>query len=1181
MRLRGLASFIAVALVAAGSPLGVRVASAQETAPATARAGVAVVDASWVVGSSAGQHATEGKDTSEVDPYSHAFKTKNSYGMQSRLTVRALVVEGTSGDRVALVKTDNYLAQDYLQRRVGQLLEGGDSGVTYDNILLSASHNHSSPYHVTPAAGPWVFTDVFDVRMFEYQARRIAAAIDQAADGMVPVKMGATEVTHTIFKGNVPGPNTADDGTPAGFPRKYGDYTLPVVRFDALDPADALGVIDGQPVNKAIWMNFGQHPESLKGYDLLTAEYLGPLERFVQRETGAPLIFTQGDVGSAEGPSDEWRRNADGTVEAWYQRGFANAERGARYLADSIIEGFEKIGAGEADVPFSSDFPVKMYSAWIPGPISHPYPTVGNCKTEPTVEGRPGAPGVPDCQRAPATPLQQPKLYDQLKELGVPLPDNYDYVTPSYLGLEENTRLRLQAVRLGNVILASCSCEAQVDLIKNFESRADATKGNIHDGYQWDCTPDGPVADPSVDQPWTCLDPSEPSGIRKFTFSQNEWKRALAQIHNDADGWDAPENAAIAESEPADISKIWGNFTKEELSDQNGQGTPGAGGTTPGQVDIIPVEGYEIAIGMGHTGDYLGYTVSYREYMRGDHYRKSLQSFGPHTADYMSTRLVWMAAELKDDDDGTDDFANPLETDPYYKLQAADEARQEASARALGQVSSAAYDAWMAALPNDAGEPGPVTQPKNIERFDAATFTWVGGSNAVDNPTVVVQRRTDDGWENYADQTGEVQTFLDFPNGVQGVAETYAGNQEWRWTANFEAADFGPRRDYDHRAPQIPAGEYRFFVNGVIRKGGENTTYEFPSDPFTVSKWDGIQVKDVGVDGEGLVSFRVSGVEGKTKYDTGPQPDWPIRYPRSYDETSDIRFIKDDNGVNVCLTCSFRPWAIGSEVATAEVTVESPEGTRTISATCGINGQCRTAEPIYQGERAYVAPGGIVDTYGEINGAESSKVDGTKERPTEDPTDPGPSPTTVTITDASTDSVQYSDDATVEASVVDGAGDPVDGADVTFELVGADGTTAWTSTTGADGIARVTFTVDRIPGAYSLTARFDGSDDYLGNADADPFVIEKEDTTLTLSVTGKGSGQALEARLSDQDSDAGIEGRSITFSADGEELGSAQTSQSGVARFNLPAKYRNGKRSYAARFGGDDYYLGSTDQRQT
>ena len=38
--------------------------------------------------------------------------------------------------------------------------------------------------------------------------------------------------------------------------------------------------------------------------------------------------------------------------------------------------------------------------------------------------------------------------------------------------------------------------------------------------------------------------------------------------------------------------------------------------------------------------DYNGYIATYREYQRGDHYRKALTAWGPHSSDYMATRLV-------------------------------------------------------------------------------------------------------------------------------------------------------------------------------------------------------------------------------------------------------------------------------------------------------------------------------------------------------------------------------------------------------------------------------------------------------------------------------------------------------------------------------------------------------------
>ena len=44
--------------------------------------------------------------------------------------------------------------------------------------------------------------------------------------------------------------------------------------------------------------------------------------------------------------------------------------------------------------------------------------------------------------------------------------------------------------------------------------------------------------------------------------------------------------------------------------------------------------------------DYNGYIASYREYQRGDHYRKALTAWGPHSSDYMATRLVDMGGHL-------------------------------------------------------------------------------------------------------------------------------------------------------------------------------------------------------------------------------------------------------------------------------------------------------------------------------------------------------------------------------------------------------------------------------------------------------------------------------------------------------------------------------------------------------
>jgi hypothetical protein len=254
------------------------------------------------------------------------------------------------------------------------------------------------------------------------------------------------------------------------------------------------------------------------------------------------------------------------------------------------------------------------------------------------------------------------------------------------------------------------------------------------------------------------------------------------------------------------------------------------------------------------------------------------------------------------------------------------------------------------------GPAAALTQPKNVARFSATTFSWVGGSNAIDNPNVVVQRRLPDGtWTNAADQQGEIETFLALPSGFQSIPEYHAGQIQWKWTANFEAFDPFPAG----AAGQVVNGVYRFVVDGNIHQAGAAKPYHLESQPFTVSPWGGIQVTDVRVD-NGSVSFVVP----------------PITYPRTYASTAAPKFIKDDGRTDVCKTCSFRPWASTGTVASATVTVvRAAGGTEAVPASL-VNGRWVASTALQPGDHAVVAMGGVQDTWGEINGAPSAAVTG-------------------------------------------------------------------------------------------------------------------------------------------------------------------------------------------------------------
>src|SRR4051795_7688849 len=199
-------------------------------APAAAdgqvKAGAAVLDGTYHVGNSAGQYAsTRDGGYGDVDPHAQSIKNQASYGVQSRESVRALVVKGAEGNIVAMVSDDHYIPQDALWRRTAQLLDADTGGVINGkNFTLSVTHNHSSPSYSSFDWGVWTFQDVFDFRFFDYYARQNAAAVEQALKNLHDVRVGATVSRFDAFQRNPMGPGRADDGTPDGFPRPYTDH---------------------------------------------------------------------------------------------------------------------------------------------------------------------------------------------------------------------------------------------------------------------------------------------------------------------------------------------------------------------------------------------------------------------------------------------------------------------------------------------------------------------------------------------------------------------------------------------------------------------------------------------------------------------------------------------------------------------------------------------------------------------------------------------------------------------------------------------------------------------------------------------------------------------------------------------------------------------------------------------
>jgi hypothetical protein len=481
-----------------------------------------------------------------------------------------------------------------------------------------------------------------------------------------------------------------------------------------------------------------------------------------------------------------------------------------------------------------------------------------------------------------------------------------------------------------------------------------------------------------------------------------------AQIYNDAAGWDATENSFNAETEPVELEKIWGNFTHEEL--------------TP--------FGYDMVITVGMTNDYWGYLASYREFQRGDHYRKALTGLGPHSEDFMATRLTRMAASLNGGPDisqGPKDIAYNWDYEHQGLRQAA-----------LGNSARAYLAPYEAQQPADGGTPAISGQPADIERFAASRVTWVGGSNWIDTPSATVERCVAAGnacdannpahWKTYADGFGEVEVKANYP-APEEVPLWRAGQYEWVWEATFEAFDSDiPLPDAQGvRRSKTPSDMYRFVIDGCHRDEtgtptpslpdpacdswdpqGRSKPYHLTSEPFDVGPWEGITAEDVQVEGDSTISFA-----------TGPQFAYPHRtsntdelfdaalgsyedaspaldYPDTYD--SPFRFIKprnptpgdgDDTDVRIydpadplddevfCFHCSFRPWADTGAISQARVTIQraADASIELVDAAYDpLTGRWRTAATLQAGDIAYVDRGCVQDTFGEFNGERSAVV---------------------------------------------------------------------------------------------------------------------------------------------------------------------------------------------------------------
>ena len=360
------------------------------------------------------------------------------------------------------------------------------------------------------------------------------------------------------------------------------------------------------------------------------------------------------------------------------------------------------------------------------------------CRASPASSGCRDRPTRPACRSTRASRT------DDFQSRGIPLPENYS--APSYTGLAEDVSVHLQAFRLGDILFTVCSCEQWKDQsLRHQDAHRHGAGQPVHRlrlglalhlrrRHGRDVDLPGP-AEP-LDQP--AADPDQ------------NFLRMKAQVNNDADGWNDLSNLLWAESEPTDTTQIKGNYTHDELP---------------------PELGYRLTVPISMANDYNGYIATYREYQRGDHYRKALTAWGPHSSDYLASRLVAMGGHLNG---GPGPARGGRAGEGHRRRRAERPARRQARARSARHERDGLRGGAARRRRDGASARAAAA---TCERFAAAFFKWNGGSNFTDNPRVEVQRLEAARWTHYAGQSGEMPVTLEFPQGQDAQSYLEGGQR--------------------------------------------------------------------------------------------------------------------------------------------------------------------------------------------------------------------------------------------------------------------------------------------------------------------------------------------------------------------------------------------------------------------
>jgi large repetitive protein len=185
------------------------------------------------------------------------------------------------------------------------------------------------------------------------------------------------------------------------------------------------------------------------------------------------------------------------------------------------------------------------------------------------------------------------------------------------------------------------------------------------------------------------------------------------------------------------------------------------------------------------------------------------------------------------------------------------------------------------------------------------------------------------------------------------------------------------------------------------------------------------------------------------------------------------------------------------------------------------------------------------------------------------------SPTTLVAT---SHTISFSDPVTLTATLTNSTTSaPVVGRTVDFTV---DGASVGSGTTGAGGVASLTYTPANPAGSYTIVASFTEDGQFLGSSDnTQTLTIDKTATTLIADdkTISAGDPVTLTATLTRSSNDAPIAGQTVSFSVNGAAVGSGTTDASGVASFTYTPANAAAGYTIDASFAENGFYLGATD----